>query len=135
MLVDGPFLVLQVLATWNFDVLGRPLLVADVASLDLYMKRCKLGPFRLGRAMALLAAGTNESHRELSDLQAQAMRKLENLRHIQNFRRIRNDQCQQGTGTARPSERRQRTKTKSKKPPAPTGAAPQSSKDQRSHEV
>jgi len=135
MLVDGPFLVLQVLTTWNFDVLGRPLLVADVASLDSYMKRCKLGPFRLGRAMELLAAGTNESHRELSDLQAQAKRKLDNLRHVQNFRRIRNDQGQQGTATTRPSERRQRAKAKAQKPAAPTGAAPQSSKEQNSHDV
>jgi len=109
-LVDGPFLVLQVLSTWNFEVLGRPLVVADVASLDSYMKRCKLGPFRLGRAMELLATRTPESQRELADLRAEALRKLENLRHIQTYRRGQNELQQgqpnpvQGRGRQRPKQ-------------------------------
>eukprot|EP00439_Symbiodinium_sp_Y106_P059171 s3085_g8.t1 len=33
-LVDGPFMVLQVLSTWNFDVLGHELTVSDIKALD-----------------------------------------------------------------------------------------------------
>jgi hypothetical protein len=107
-LVDGPFLVLQVLTTWKFEVLGRPLLVADVSSLDAYMKRCKLGPFRLGRAMQLLAAGTSESHRELAQLRTQARKKLDNLRHVQNFRRTSGDEKQPKKGQAGNKQRGKR---------------------------
>ncbi|CAE7244020.1 Dhrs13, partial [Symbiodinium pilosum] len=33
-LVDGPYMVLQVLSTWNFDVLGHELNVSDIKALD-----------------------------------------------------------------------------------------------------
>lgn len=104
-LVDGPFLVLQVISTWNFNVLGRPLLVADVTALDSYMKRCKLGPFRLGRAMELLAAGTSGAQRELVELQEQARRKLDNLRHVQTFRKGSGQEAQPPRPRKKPKER------------------------------
>lgn len=85
-LVDGPFLVLQVLSSWCFVVLGRPLSMSDIASLDAYMKRCKLGPFRLGRALELGATETREAQQELAALRSKARRKLEGLKHIQKAR-------------------------------------------------
>jgi hypothetical protein len=87
LLVDGPYLVLEVLSTWNWEVLGRPLLVADVSALDAYMKRCKLGPYKLGKAMELLSRGTPEALRELENLRMQARRKFDNLKHVQKVRR------------------------------------------------
>jgi hypothetical protein len=92
LLVDGPYLVLEILSTWNWDVLGRPLLVTDVSGLDAYMKRCKLGPYRLGKALELLSIGTPEATRELENLRTQAQRKLDNLKHIQKVRRQHPDE-------------------------------------------
>lgn len=85
-LIDGPYLVLCILSSWRFEVLGKPLTVSEVSSLDAYMKRCKLGPFRLGRALELLAEGTGEAHRELEALRGRARARLEHLRHIQRVR-------------------------------------------------
>lgn len=98
LLVDGPYVVLQVLSTWNWDVLGRPLLVADVSALDAYMKRCKLGPYRLGKALELLSTGTPEALRELENLRAEARRKFDNLRHVQKVRRQPADQEEEPLG-------------------------------------
>jgi len=89
MLVDGTYLLLHVLTTWNFDVRGHPLNVGDIKALDNHMKRCKLGPYRLGHALELLATGTAQSQKELEELRASARKKLENLKHIQKVRRGR----------------------------------------------
>mmetsp|Transcript_58755 Transcript_58755/g.137153 ORF Transcript_58755/g.137153 Transcript_58755/m.137153 type:complete len:546 (+) Transcript_58755:89-1726(+) len=86
LLVDGPSLVLKVLSTWRFEVLGEPLIMSDISNLDAYMKRCKLGPFRLGPALELFCKGTTEAHRELEALRAKARKRLDNVKHIQRGR-------------------------------------------------
>ncbi|CAK0876588.1 unnamed protein product, partial [Prorocentrum cordatum] len=85
-LVDGPYLVLQVLATWDFAVIGQALTASDITSLDLYMKQCKLGPFRLGTALELQRDGAPAALRELQALRARARRRLESVQHIQRVR-------------------------------------------------
>mmetsp|Transcript_66127 Transcript_66127/g.121975 ORF Transcript_66127/g.121975 Transcript_66127/m.121975 type:complete len:545 (+) Transcript_66127:66-1700(+) len=104
-LVDGPFLVLQVLSTWHFEVLGRQLTGTDITSLDKYMKRCKLGPFRLGKAMKLFSDFTPQAKHELEVLRQRAGRKLEGLKHIQRVRVARSQPGadQAGTATSRPA--------------------------------
>lgn len=97
-LVDGPFMVLQVLSTWNFEVLGHQLTVSDIKTLDMYMKRCKLGPFRLGRALELLSDNSPEAHQELESLRSKARRRLDGLKHIQRVRMNKLDFNEQGTG-------------------------------------
>jgi len=67
-------MVLQVLSTWNFEVLGHQLTVSDIKALDMYMKRCKLGPFRLGRALELLS---DKSSQGLKHIQRVRMNKLD----------------------------------------------------------
>eukprot|EP00931_Biecheleriopsis_adriatica_P059370 TRINITY_DN35518_c0_g1_i1.p1 TRINITY_DN35518_c0_g1~~TRINITY_DN35518_c0_g1_i1.p1 ORF type:complete len:571 (-),score=109.98 TRINITY_DN35518_c0_g1_i1:15-1727(-) len=90
-LVDGPFMVFKVLSTLDFEVLGRQLTESDISALDMYMKRCKLGPFRLGRALELLSLGTREAAKELELLRTRAKRRLDGLRHIQRVRLCRGD--------------------------------------------
>lgn len=94
-MIDGPFLVLQVLSTWNFTSLGRTLTSSDISSLDTYMKHCKLGPFRLGRALELEAKGTPQARQELKELQERARGRLENVKHIQRVRLSRGDSGRQ----------------------------------------
>ncbi|CAE7345648.1 Dhrs13 [Symbiodinium natans] len=84
-------MVLQVLSTWNFDVLGHELTACDIKALDSYMKRCKLGPFRLGRALELLSDPSHEAREELESLRSKARRRLEGLKHIQRVRMNRLD--------------------------------------------
>lgn len=103
-LVDGPFLVLQVLSNWQFDVLGQPLTIADINALDTYMKRCKLGPFRLGRALELMSDNSPKAHEELESLRQRARRRLEGLKHIQRVRLSRGEaQWSQGVGGGTPA--------------------------------
>lgn len=92
-LVDGCFLVLVVLSSWHFDALGTPLSNKDVEALDAYMRRCKLGPFRLGRALELAQLGTVESRKELEALRSRAERRLAVLRHVQQVRLDRGQDC------------------------------------------
>lgn len=77
------------LATWNFQVSDCHLSPEDIAALDKYVKRCKLGPFCLGRAVELKAKGTPEALQELARMRTQARQKLEKLRHIQRARLAR----------------------------------------------
>mmetsp|Transcript_201 Transcript_201/g.484 ORF Transcript_201/g.484 Transcript_201/m.484 type:complete len:639 (-) Transcript_201:260-2176(-) len=84
--VDGPFLVLSMLVSWKFEALGCPLTVSDITALDTYMKRCKLGPFRIGYALELVGFNTEESLQELQALRARASRRLDVLRHVQRVR-------------------------------------------------
>jgi len=88
-LVDGCFLVVQVLAHLRFEALGQQLTKLDVLALDQYMKRCRLGHFRLGRALQLLEEGGEEAERELEVLRDQARRRLTSLRQIQRIRLTR----------------------------------------------
>lgn len=85
-LVDGGFLAIKVLATLDFEVLGRPMNVYDVSSLDAYVKRCKLGPWRVAKALQLRTAGTAAALQELQALQDQARRKFKKLKHIKQTR-------------------------------------------------
>lgn len=87
-LVDGPYLVLEVLAEWNFNVLGRPLDERDVRELDSYVRRCKLGPFRLEKALGLAVASSLEPRamEELRALRQKAKERLLRLRQIQRQR-------------------------------------------------
>mmetsp|Transcript_16829 Transcript_16829/g.39065 ORF Transcript_16829/g.39065 Transcript_16829/m.39065 type:complete len:580 (-) Transcript_16829:40-1779(-) len=87
-LVDGQYLALDVLATWNFEALGRQLTIKDISALDAYIKRCKLGPWRLGEAMTLFSDGSNDAHNKLDTLRRSARRKLEDLRRIQQRRKL-----------------------------------------------
>jgi len=84
-LVDGFFLALQVLETWNFEVLrGRVLVNEDLRELDNYMKRCKLGSFRLCHAASLKARGNCvEAQLELKAVRKSAGERLRTLRLIQ----------------------------------------------------
>lgn len=97
-LVDGPFMVLKVLSTWNFEVLGHVLTISDIKALDTYMKRCKLGPFRLGRALELYDDSSKEAREELDSLRTRARRRLEGLKHIQQVRMNKLDFHGEGEG-------------------------------------
>jgi len=55
-LVDGKSLALQVCISHNITVCGRKLWASDLAALDDYVVRCKLGSFRPRRAAFLLSA-------------------------------------------------------------------------------
>lgn len=92
-LVDGQYLILQVLATWEFQALGRALDMSDISSLDKYIQQSKLGPWRLGKALELFSEGSGK-HAELEALRARARRKLETLRHIQRSRVSQGEQVQ-----------------------------------------
>eukprot|EP00403_Amphidinium_massartii_P046528 CAMPEP_0178464008 /NCGR_PEP_ID=MMETSP0689_2-20121128/50624_1 /TAXON_ID=160604 /ORGANISM="Amphidinium massartii, Strain CS-259" /LENGTH=539 /DNA_ID=CAMNT_0020090903 /DNA_START=122 /DNA_END=1741 /DNA_ORIENTATION=+ len=100
-LVDGPCVVLKVLASWKFEVLGAPLTMSDISNLDAYMKRCKLGPFRLGPALELFCKGTAEAHSELESLRLKARKRLDNVKHIQRGRLTGGGKPQGGGGGGR----------------------------------
>jgi hypothetical protein len=88
-LVDGVTLLLTVLATWDFTVLGKQLTNNQIRQLDEHVKRCKLGPYRLSKAMGLLAQGTRESQQEFESMRAKAQKRLHDLKHIQRSRKRR----------------------------------------------
>lgn len=90
-LVDGLYLVLMVLSTWRFEALGRALHAGDASALDRHIQRCKLGPFRIGRAMELLAEDTPDSREKFARLRALAQRRLVGLSHIKRLRLERGD--------------------------------------------
>jgi len=85
-LIDGCYFVLSVLHSWCFEAFGVPLSSRDIESLDTYMKRCKLGPFRLGRALELAQQGVGDASKELEALRARAERRLDVLKHVQQVR-------------------------------------------------
>lgn len=86
-LIDPLYFALEILSTWNFQAGGRTLTAQDISALDLHIRRCKLGPWRLGEAFELFRAGSREGHGELEDLRAKAFAKLELIRKIQHNRR------------------------------------------------
>jgi len=87
--VDGQYLLLHVLSTLNFEVLGRALAQTEIQALDQHIKKCKLSPLRLSFALELLCqAGQNVpgARQELAELRKKASKKLGTLRHIQRVR-------------------------------------------------
>lgn len=91
LLVDAQYLALSVLATLEFQVLGRALTLEDMQAVDAHTKRCKLGNFRLSHAAELLHSPSPEAARELKALQLRAQKRLRNLQHIQRTRLMRAD--------------------------------------------
>lgn len=98
-LVDGKYLALLVISKGEVDVCGRVLVSTDVESLDAYVHRCKLGPFRLGKALSLArvmacegALGRPEAARELSKLCKAARCELFRLQKIQKNRVLKMQQ-------------------------------------------
>jgi len=63
-LVDGKSLAMQVCLSRNITVFGRKLQASDLAALDDYVQRCKLGPFRPKRAAQLISAVKAASDKE-----------------------------------------------------------------------
>jgi len=85
-LVDGKFLVLQVLASWQFEALGRTLTSDDINALDDYIKLYKLGSLKLGKALQLLNKGGTEEEAEMETMRQTASQLLKRTRHIQRTR-------------------------------------------------
>ena len=59
-LVDGKFLALSCIVTGRYFA-GRELQTSDIGALDDYIHRCKLGPYRPGRALTLAGAAKSGS--------------------------------------------------------------------------
>lgn len=83
--VDGRSLSLQVIASLDFRVLGRTLTKNDVCALDAHLRKCKLGPLRVEKALELVSAGAKGAD-ELCAMRAKALRDLSALRMIQGSR-------------------------------------------------
>jgi hypothetical protein len=66
-LVDGKFLAMSVILSAAFIACGREMQADDIAALDDYVHRCKLGPCRPGRAARL--------RKEAEDAETQEQRK------------------------------------------------------------
>ncbi|CAK0894650.1 unnamed protein product, partial [Prorocentrum cordatum] len=105
-LVDGKFLAVHVIATGRLEACGRALAQADVAALDDYIHRCKLGPRRVGRfvqlsaAAAAAAAAGQPVGGELGRLQGEARAELAKLRRIQDNRLAQISRLCQARSTA-----------------------------------
>lgn len=92
--VDGQYLLLHILSTLDFEVLGRSLTYAEIEAVDQHIKKCKLSPLRLSCALELLCQVGQHSDRarqELAELRTKATKKLGALRHIQRVRMQRGD--------------------------------------------
>jgi len=109
-LVDGKFLAMTLIVSgdasniancefFNLEAplqsaVGRELRSSDVSALDEYVQRCKLGPYRPGRAATLAHEIANaatperrsQASQELSRFVAGARKELEKLRRIQENR-------------------------------------------------
>jgi len=94
-LVDGKFLAMQLIVSGRFSACGRDLLQSDINALDDYVHRCKLGPYRPGRALALAReVASPQTHperrvqaaQELESLTASTRTELGKLRRIQENR-------------------------------------------------
>mmetsp|Transcript_66817 Transcript_66817/g.168730 ORF Transcript_66817/g.168730 Transcript_66817/m.168730 type:complete len:461 (-) Transcript_66817:79-1461(-) len=86
-MVDGAFVVMKVISTWQFKLLGRTMDQAVIEDLDKYMRRFKLGPFRLSRALELFHLSTHDARQEFTALRRLAARRLARLEFIQAARR------------------------------------------------
>lgn len=92
-LVDGKFLAMTCIVTGRFWACGRELQSSDISALDDYIHRCKLGPYRPGRAVTLTqqtTTGTAQQRetakRELERFRAAARAELGKVRRIQENR-------------------------------------------------
>lgn len=93
-LVDGKYLALLLISSGDLEVCGRGFESTDVEALDAYVHRCRLGPFRLGRALSLdkEVAWSKTEHRrmeaaqELHKLRQFARSELGRLQKIQKKR-------------------------------------------------
>ena len=88
---DGQFLLLQLLSSFNFEVLGRSLTHSEMQALDVHVKKCKLSPFRITRALELVGQGDLPAQQEMTELRTKASKKLGALKHIQRARLQRGD--------------------------------------------
>jgi hypothetical protein len=96
-LVDGKYLALMMIASGEMSACGHELQSSDVAALDVYMQRCKLGSFRLKHARSLKSASISptlpeeERERAASDLEKMrnsAQTELKKLQLIQKSRMV-----------------------------------------------
>jgi len=91
-LVDGKYLALMVISSGDVNVCGRGLVKTDVEALDSYVHRCKLGPFRLGKALALakevVYCSSKEAAQELDNMCNFARVELSRLQVIQKNRML-----------------------------------------------
>lgn len=91
---DGQFLMLHILSSFNFEISGRSLMQQEIQALDGHVKKCKLSPFRLSRALELLylvGQGNAHAQQEMAELRSKAAKKLGALKHIQRARLQRGD--------------------------------------------
>lgn len=91
---DGQFLLLHLLSSFNFEVRGKPLNEQEIQALDQHVKKCKLSPLRLSRALELLclvSQGSAGAKQEMQELRSRATKKLGTLKHIQRARLQRGD--------------------------------------------
>lgn len=73
-LVDGKFLAMHIIVTSRYNACGRDLQASDITALDDYVHRCKLGPYRPGRAAELAKEAATA---ETPELRAKATQELE----------------------------------------------------------
>jgi len=93
-LVDGKYLALQIIVNGQYEACGRLLQQCDIKDIDDYIHRCKLGPFRPGKAMALAKVvetakepeQKKKAMQELKQFRAAARAELGKLRRIQESR-------------------------------------------------
>lgn len=93
-LVDGKFLAMQLIVNPRALTAIRELQASDVAALDEYVQRCKLGRFRPGLAMSLMQEISNASsslekerlEKELEKFRSTARSELGKLKRIQENR-------------------------------------------------
>ena len=93
-LVDGKSLALQLIVNGHSGPGIRELLPSDLTSLDGYIRRCKLGPFRPGEARSLAEemqtaptqAERQRAGQELQKLRAKTRSEMVKLRRIQENR-------------------------------------------------
>jgi len=86
--VDAWYLVLQVIFSWRFEAAGRPLTDSDIEELDGHVKRCKLGSFRIHKAIVQFVDGGVNSLEKFGALRMTAGKKLLRLKDIQTARRL-----------------------------------------------
>lgn len=96
-LVDGKYLVLQIIASGGHEVCGRALMRSDISALDKYIRRCNLGPLQLGSTIELqhTAATTStpgeraSAEEKLAYVRARAQTEWRKLQRIKDQRLAR----------------------------------------------
>jgi len=94
-LVDGKLLAMQVISSGELLVGDRELRPSDLRALDEYVHRCKLGPFRPSKALALKKEASSpdvspvdraKAEKEYKRLVVSCTRELDKLKRIQENR-------------------------------------------------